>query len=100
VSNLNKKIYGQIEAWPNQPIEGEQPYLAMMKSHVAWTGKYSAAEQTPEGIKLSARVEAASSRAIFGTDRVYFMRVDGNKLMVKTPGAHRSDDWCNKCRRV
>ena len=27
VSNLNKKIYGQIEAWRNQPIEGEQPYV-------------------------------------------------------------------------
>ena len=27
VSNLNKKIYGQIEAWRNQPIEGDQPYL-------------------------------------------------------------------------
>src|SRR5216683_140364 len=27
VSNLNKKIYGQIETWRNQPIEGEQPYL-------------------------------------------------------------------------
>ena len=27
VSNLNKKIYGQIEAWRNQPIEGEHPYL-------------------------------------------------------------------------
>src|SRR4030088_2758155 len=27
LSNLNKKIYGQIEAWRNQPIEGEQPYL-------------------------------------------------------------------------
>ena len=27
VSNLNKKIYSQIEAWRNQPIEGEQPYL-------------------------------------------------------------------------
>ena len=27
VSNLNQKIYGQIEAWRNQPIEGEHPYL-------------------------------------------------------------------------
>src|SRR5580704_12042560 len=27
VSNLNKKIYGQIEAWRHQPIEGTQPYL-------------------------------------------------------------------------
>jgi hypothetical protein len=60
--------------------------VAMMKSHVAWTGKYSTAEQTPEGIKLTARVDAASSQAIFGTDRVYFMRLDGNKLMVKSPG--------------
>jgi len=60
--------------------------VAMMKSHVAWTGKYSTAEQMPEGIKLTARVDAASSQAIFGTDRVYFMRIDGNKLMVKSPG--------------
>src|SRR5919205_168103 len=27
VSNLNKKIYAQIEAWRNQPIEGEHPYV-------------------------------------------------------------------------
>src|SRR4029077_6095835 len=27
VSNLNKKIYGQIEAWRSQPIAGEHPYL-------------------------------------------------------------------------
>lgn len=27
VSNLNKKIYAQIEAWRTQPIEGEHPYL-------------------------------------------------------------------------
>jgi hypothetical protein len=60
--------------------------IAMMKSQVAWTGKYTTGEQTPEGIKLTARVDAASSQAITGTDRVYFMRVNGNKLMVKSPG--------------
>ncbi len=27
VSNLNKKIYSQIETWRNRPIEGEHPYL-------------------------------------------------------------------------
>ena len=26
VSDLNKKIYGTIEAWRNRPIEGEHPY--------------------------------------------------------------------------
>src|SRR6202007_796888 len=27
VSNLNQKIYSQIQAWRHQPIEGEHPYL-------------------------------------------------------------------------
>ena len=60
--------------------------VAMMKSQVAWTGKYSTAEQTSDGIKVTAHVDTASSQAITGTDRVYFMRVAGNKLMVKSPG--------------
>ena len=53
---------------------------------MAWTGKYTTSEQTAEGIKLTAHVDAASSQAIFDTDRVYFIRVDGNKMMVKSPG--------------
>jgi hypothetical protein len=56
----------------------------MMKSHMAWTGKYSTAE-TPEGIELIAYVDAASSQAILGTDRVYVLRVDGDKLIAKSP---------------
>jgi len=60
--------------------------IAMMKSQVAWTGKYSVF-QTPEGLKLIAHVDAASSQAITGADRVYFMQViKGDKLMVKSPG--------------
>lgn len=27
VSNLNKKLYAQIEAWRNEPIEGRHPYV-------------------------------------------------------------------------
>ena len=62
--------------------------IAMMKTQVAWTGKYTTAEETAEGInaegiKLTAHVDAASSQAIFDTDRVYFIRVNGNKMMVK-----------------
>jgi hypothetical protein len=60
--------------------------IAMMKSHVAWTGKYSTAGNTPDGIKVTAHVDTASSQANTGNDRVYFMRVDGNKLIVKSPG--------------
>jgi hypothetical protein len=60
--------------------------IASMKSHVAWTGKYSTAEETPEGLELTARVDAASNQAIFGADRVYLIRVSDNKMMVKSPG--------------
>ena len=60
--------------------------IAMMKSHAAWTGKYATAEQTVDGIKLIAHVDAAPNEAINNTDRVYFMRVIGNKLTVKSPG--------------
>jgi Lipocalin-like domain len=59
--------------------------MAMMKSHAAWTGKYATAEQTAEGIKLTVRVDAASSEAINNTDRIYFMQVNGSKLTVKSP---------------
>src|SRR5260370_675818 len=41
VSNLNKKIYGQIETWRNQPIEGEQPYVYLdgIVLKRAWAGE-------------------------------------------------------------
>ena len=61
--------------------------IAMMKSQVAWTGKYSTAGNTPDGIKVTAHVDTASSQAITGNDRVYFMQLDGSKLTVKSPGA-------------
>ena len=71
---------------PATPALTDAEAIAMMKTQVAWTGKYATAEQTAEGIKLTARVDAASSQAIYDTDRVYFIRVDGNKMMVKSPG--------------
>jgi Lipocalin-like domain len=71
---------------PAAPTLTDAEAVAMMRTQVAWTGKYTTAEQTAEGIKLTARVDAASSQAIFDTDRVYFVRVDGNRMMVKSPG--------------
>jgi len=71
---------------PAAPALTDAESVAMMRTQVAWTGKYTTAEQTEEGIKLTARVDAASSQAIFDTDRVYLIRVDGNKMMVKSPG--------------
>lgn len=68
---------------PAAPTLTDAEAIAMMKTQVAWTGKYTTAEQTAEGIKLTAHVDAASSQAIFDTDRVYFIRVDGHKMMVQ-----------------
>src|SRR5712672_3706292 len=41
VSNLNKKIYGTIEAWRNRPIEGEHPYVYLdgMVLKRSWAGE-------------------------------------------------------------
>jgi Lipocalin-like domain len=71
---------------PAAPTLTDPEAIAMMKTQVAWTGKYTTAEQTPDGIKLTAHVDAASSQAIFDTDRVYFARREGDKMMVKSPG--------------
>jgi hypothetical protein len=67
---------------PVAPALTDAEAITMMKTQVAWTGKYTTAEQTAEGVKLTAHVDAASSQAIFDTDRIYFIRVDNNKMTV------------------
>jgi hypothetical protein len=71
---------------PAAPALTDAEAIAMMKTQVAWTGKYTTTEETAEGIKLTAHVDAASSQAIYNTDRVYFIRVDGETMKVKSPG--------------
>lgn len=71
---------------PAAPALTDAEAVAMMKTQVAWTGRYTTAEQTADGIRLTAQVDAASSQAIFDTDRLYFIRVDGDKMRVKSPG--------------
>src|SRR5262245_19734072 len=53
---------------------------SLMRSHVAYTGKYDADPvQTADGIKITIHVDVASNQALAGTSRAFFMRVDGNK---------------------
>jgi hypothetical protein len=70
---------------PASPTLTDAEAIAQMKTQVAWTGRYST-ERTPQGLKLTAHVDAASSQAITGTDRVYFLHLDGNRLTVTSPG--------------
>jgi hypothetical protein len=71
---------------PASPTLTDAEAVAMMKSQVAWTGKYTVGEQTSDGMRITAHVDAASSQAIVGNDRIYFVRVRGNKITFKSPG--------------
>jgi hypothetical protein len=60
--------------------------VSLMKSHVAYTGRYDVdPAQTPDGIKITIHVDAASNQALTGTNRVVYTRVDGNKMTQKSP---------------
>jgi hypothetical protein len=62
--------------------------VSLMRSHTAYTGKYDAdPTQTPDGIKIVIHADFASNQAIAGTDRAFFVRVDGDKLTIKSPAA-------------
>ena len=47
VSDLNKKIYGTIEAWRNRPIAGEHPYVYLDGIVVGLAGCATAVECSP-----------------------------------------------------
>jgi Lipocalin-like domain len=66
------------------PTDAES--ISLMKSHVAYTGKYDVdPTQTPDGIKITIHVDAASNQALTGANRVFYLRVDGNKMRLKSP---------------
>jgi hypothetical protein len=60
--------------------------VALMRSSAAYTGTYDADEvQTADGIRITIHVDAASNEAFVGTDRVFFMRTNGERLELKSP---------------
>jgi hypothetical protein len=60
--------------------------VSLMKTSASYTGRYDTdPAQTPDGIKVTIHVDAAANQALTGTNRVFFMRVDGNKLTLKSP---------------
>jgi hypothetical protein len=70
---------------PAAVLPSDAEAISLMRTHAAYTGKYDTdPAQTPAGIKVTIHVDAASNQAITGTDRSFFMRVDGNKLTIET----------------
>ena len=66
------------------PTDSEAGLL--MKSSAAYTGKYEV-DPTPskDGLKVTVRVDAAANEALKGRERVWFARVEGNRLKVSSP---------------
>jgi hypothetical protein len=70
---------------PAAVLPSDAEAVSLMRTHAAYTGKYDTdPAQTPAGIKVIIHVDAASNQAITGTDRSFFMRVEGNKLTIET----------------
>ena len=60
VSDLNKKIYGTIEAWRNRPIEGEHPYVLPAAKLIGRVG----AELDVEAGRKAAHLAALNALAV------------------------------------
>jgi Lipocalin-like domain len=60
--------------------------VSLMKTSASYTGRYDVdPAQTPDGMKVTIHVDAASNQTLTGTNRVFFMHVDGDKLTLKSP---------------
>jgi hypothetical protein len=70
---------------PAAVLPSDAEAISLMRTHAAYTGKYDTdPAQTPAGIQVTIHVDAASNEAVAGTNRSFFMRVDGNKLTIET----------------
>jgi len=63
VSELNKKVYGRIEQWRNQPIEGEYPYLFL---DGIWLKRSWAGEVKNVAVLVAVGVDQDGFRQILG----------------------------------
>jgi len=64
ISNLNKKVYSQIEEWRNRPLEGEYPYVFMDGIYLkrSWGG-----EVQTVSVLIAIGVNKDGYREILGT---------------------------------
>src|ERR1700757_3883132 len=63
VSELNQKVYGQIEAWRNRPIDGEHPYVYL---DGIWLKRSWGGEVKNVAVLVAIGVNADGHREILG----------------------------------
>ena len=108
VSDLNKKIYGTIEAWRNRPIEGEHPYVYLdgIVLKRSWAG-----EVRNVSLLVAIAVNGEGYREILGICEGAKEDKAGWSAFLKSSQGARSE-WrpaghlgrlpgaCRECRRV
>jgi hypothetical protein len=91
VSDLNKKIYGTIEAWRNRPIEGEHLYARRHRALAQLPG-------TAREIGGVTSVRGAVCRAACRVDGIGPIKLD--LLVIQIDGQHIGDDRCSSPHSV
>ena len=69
LTGANRKAAGTVEE-----------KAALLDSMIAYTGKF-----TVEGDKITTRVDTSSNEIYTGTNQTRFFRIEGNKLILRTP---------------
>jgi hypothetical protein len=69
-----------IEAEGRKPAATDEERAGLMRSMLAWTGKYRM-----EGERHTLMVDGASNPQLKGTERPAIVRVDGNRLTALSP---------------
>src|SRR6266550_6506669 len=108
VSDLNKKIYGTIEAWRNRPIEGEHPYVYLdgIVLKRTWGGEVRnvsllvAIAVNGEGYREILGICEGAKEGQGGLERV--PQASQGARSERGPADHlgRLPGTCRKCRRV
>ena len=81
---------------PAAPAPTEMEAQALMTSSAAYTGTYNVgAGPTPGEIELTVHVDAAANESLNGTERLFFLLAQGDRLTFRSAG-----DRTDNCRRV
>ena len=71
---------------PGSAARSDAEAIALMRSSAAYTGRYEVEETLAAAeVKVTIHVDAASNEALVKSDRVFSMRIDGQRLKLKSP---------------
>jgi len=79
-------LVGSNRKAPATAIPTDAEAGPLMKSSAAYTGKYDVDPlPSKDGLKVTVIVDAAANEGLKGSKRVWFAKIDGNRLTVTSP---------------